>query len=100
MATFGGADVARLSSAATPVLSLLLAFYLVLVARTGQIFIIVTGAAIFIRGWHLFGQVVRSEPGYIAYFFGRNTFGTAMLVALAVVAIGVVVSNRLPVPVE
>jgi hypothetical protein len=94
LATFGGVDVARLSSAATPVLSLLLAFYLVLAASTEQILIIAVGAAIFIRGWHPFGVVARSQPGYIAYFFGRTTFGTWTLVALGVVAVGLVGSNR------
>lgn len=100
LATFGGVDVARLGSAATPVLSLLLAFYLVLVARTGQILIVAVGAAIFIRGWHPFREVARSQPGYVAHFFGRTTFGTATLVALAAVAAAVVVSNRRPVTVE
>ncbi len=100
LATFGGADVARLSSAATPVLSLLLAFYLVLVARTEQILILAAGAAIYIRGWHLFGEVVRSDAGYVAYFFGRTTFETETLVALAVIAVALVVSNRRVLPVR
>jgi hypothetical protein len=100
LATFGGVDVARLSSAATPVLSLLLACYLVLAAKTEQILIVAVGAAIFIRGWHPFGLVARSQAGYVAYFFGRTSFGTWTLVALAVVAVALIVSNRRLRPVE
>jgi len=94
VSTFAGADVGRLSSAATPALSLLLAFYLVLVADTAQIVLVSVAAGIFIRQWHLFGVIPRTEFGYRTYFYGVNEFGVAALAVLAVVAVAVMALDR------
>ena len=91
LSTFAGADVGRLSSAATPVLSLVLAFYLVLVANTAQVLLLAVAAGIFIRQWSLFEVIPRTEHGYRTYFYGVDDFGAATLALLAVVAAAIIV---------
>jgi hypothetical protein len=103
LSTFAGADVGRLSSAATPVLSLVLAFYLVLVASATQVVLLAVATGIFIRQWSLFEVIPRTEHGYRTYFYGVKDFGTATLVFLAVVAAAITLldlrSMRAPRPV-
>jgi len=89
LSTVGGADVGRLSSAATPVLSLMLAFYLVLVASTAQIVLLTVAAGIVIGQWNPFGVVPRTEHGYRIYFYGADHFGATTLAILVVIAAAV-----------
>jgi hypothetical protein len=89
LSTVGGADVGRLSSAATPVLSLMLAFYLVLVASTAQVVLLTLAAGIVIGQWNLFGVIPRTERGYRMYFYGLNHFGATTVAILVVIAAAV-----------
>ena len=73
------------------VLSLVLAFYLVLVSSAVQVLLLAVATGVFIRQWSLFQVIPRTEHGYRTYFSGVNDFGAPTLALLAVVAAAVIV---------
>jgi hypothetical protein len=90
LVAFGALDFGRLASAATPVLSVLLAFYLVAAASDLQRLLLGAAAAVFLAEWTVFGLVVPTRHGYVAYFSGRTRFGAPTLVFLAVIGAAIV----------
>ena len=87
---FLGRELPRFSSVATPILCLLLAFYLVLVADALRVVLLTAAAFVFLQEWMIFDVVPRTHHGYAQYFYGRETFHLGII--LLFVAIGAVLA--------
>jgi hypothetical protein len=78
------------SSVARPILCLLLAWYLVLVADAVGVVLLTAAAFVFLHEWKIFDVIPRTHRGYAQYFYGREAFHVSIILML--VAIGAVLA--------